>query len=177
MNIRELFEIIKNTAGTLDKKQLLKDNMSELLKIIFLDTYDTTKKYFVKKFNVTATGPLTIDENYPVFRETLTKLSKRIITGNDAIQEVEHVIGLFNKEDQEILINIINRNLKIGVSIDNFNDVCPVFTKFEVALAEPLHKVKNVNYLDGSYLASQKIDGCRCIGFINKMMDEDGDFI
>ena len=177
MNIRELFETIKNTAGTLDKKQLLKDNMSELLKIIFLDTYDTTKKYFVKKFNVTTTGSLTIDENYPVFRETLTKLSKRTITGNDAIQEVERVIGLFNKEDQEILINVINRNLKIGVSIDNFNDVCPVFTKFEVALAEPLHKVKNVNYLDGSYLASQKIDGCRCIGFINKMMDGGGDFV
>lgn len=68
MKIRELFEAIKNTAGTLDKKQLLKDNMSELLKSIFLDTYDTTKKYFVKKFNVTTTGPLTIDENYPVFR-------------------------------------------------------------------------------------------------------------
>lgn len=175
MKIKEIINKIKDTSGTLDKKSILNENMSTLLQEIFEDAYDTSKKYYIKKFNIVGAGPLTIDENYPVFKETLNKLSSRIITGNKAIQEVENVISLFEKEDQEILINIINRNLKIGVSLANFNDVNDSISKFEVALAENLEKAKNVNPIDGTYLASRKLDGVRCICFVNKTTDEDFD--
>ena len=38
MKITELFEAIKNESSTLGKKQLINDNLSEVLKQIFIDS-------------------------------------------------------------------------------------------------------------------------------------------
>ena len=169
MKITELFEVIKNESSTLGKKQLIKDNLSEVLKQIFIDTYDTSKKYYIKNIpNITTYGELTIDEKYDVFHSTLMKLHYRDVTGNDAIDFLVNELSKYTKEDQEILINIVQRNLKIGVSIDNFNSVCQVIKTFDVALAENLEKAKNVDPIDGTYFASQKLDGCRTVCFVNK---------
>ena len=43
MKIRELFELIKNTPGSNDKKNILDQNMSPIVKQIFEDTYGTQK--------------------------------------------------------------------------------------------------------------------------------------
>lgn len=48
MKITELFNSIKNESSTLGKKQLIKDNLSSVLKQIFIDTYDKNKKYYIK---------------------------------------------------------------------------------------------------------------------------------
>lgn len=167
MKIREVLEKIKDTAGTLAKKQILKDNMNDVIKNIFEDTY-SDRKYHVKKYNVREIGFLTIDEYYSEFRAVLDALSERKITGNEAKSLVESVIGSFVPEDQWILNGIMNKNLKIGISKDNFNDVCGnAIENFEVALAYNLEKVKGVDVLDGTYLASRKCDGARCITIID----------
>ena len=176
MKITELFEAIKNESSTLGKKQLIKDNLSEVLKQIFIDTYDTSKKYYIKNIPELAVhGELTIDEEYDTFHSTLMKLHYRDVTGNDAIEFLVKTLEHYTKEDQEVLINIVQRNLKIGVSIDNFNSVCQVIKTFDVALAENLEKAKNVDPIDGTYFASVKLDGCRCICFVTKTTDENGD--
>lgn len=176
MKIVELFEAIKNESSTLGKKQLINDNLSEVLKQIFIDTYDTQRKYYIKNIpELTKCGDLTIDDEYDTFHSTLMKLHYRDVTGNDAIKFLTKTLEHYTKEDQEILINIVQRNLKIGVSIDNFNSVCQVLKTFDVALAENLEKVKNVDPIDGTYLASQKLDGARCICFVNKNIDKNGD--
>ena len=176
MKIVELFESIKNESSTLGKKQLIKDNLSEVLKQIFIDTYDTNKKYYIKNLpTITTYGNQTIDEHYESFHFALNALAVRSITGNDAIEFLVNELSRYTKEDQEILINIVQRNLKVGVSIDNFNAVCQVLKTFNVALAENLEKVKNVDPIDGTYFASQKLDGARCICFVNKIVDKNGD--
>jgi DNA ligase-1 len=40
-----------------------------------------------------------------------------------------------------------------------------------VAKAENLNKVKNVNPIDGTYFVSRKLDGVRCICYVNKYID------
>lgn len=167
MRIREILETIKNTAGTLDKKQILKDNMNDVLQMIFEDTY-SDRKYHVKKYEVLkdVIGKLSIDTHYYVFHQMLDVLSNREVTGNKAIDLVERTISLFVPEDQWILNGIMEKNLKIGISKDNFNDAMGnVIENFEVALAYNLEKVKGVDVLDGTYLASRKCDGARCITF------------
>lgn len=165
MRIREILETIKNTAGTLDKKQILKDNMNDVLQMIFEDTY-SDRKYHVKKYNIWETGPLTIDEHYPVFRDMLNILSNREVTGKAAIELVERTIGMYVLDDQWVLNCVMEKNLKVGISKDNFNDAMGnVIENFEVALAYNLEKVKGVDVLDGTYLASRKCDGARCITF------------
>jgi DNA ligase-1 len=167
MKIREILETIKNTAGTLDKKQILKDNMNDVLQMIFEDTY-SDRKYHVKKYNVLYAGSYTLDEHYHVFRDMLDQLSERTVTGKAAIKLVEDTIGWYVPEDQWVLNGIIEKNLKVGISKDNFNDVTGnAIDKFEVALAYNLEKVKGVDVLDGTYLASRKCDGARCITIID----------
>ena len=179
MTIREVINAIKNEPSTTGKKSIVNANMSETLKTIWLDTYGK-QKYYVKKINPTGSlfsGELTIDDNYNVFHNALEMLSSRKVTGNDAVEYIEDTITSFVPEDHDILISIVERNLKVGFSIDNFNSVCKILTKFQVALAENLNKVTGVNPIDGTYLASRKCDGARCVTIINNYEDAAGNLI
>lgn len=166
MKINEIFNLIANTPGSNDKKELLKENLNETIQQIFIDTYDTSKNYYVKKFEVVKEGNLTIDNDYIIFHHLLELLSSREVTGNTAVLMIQNTIEDFVKEDQDILIKILKRNLKIGISSENFNSIIGVensIKKFSVALANKLKDVKNVNIFDGNWWVSRKLDGCRCI--------------
>lgn len=163
---------IQNTAGTNAKKEILRKNMSPIWRQIFEDTYGP-QKYYIKKFVPNGYyGHLFIDIDYDTFHNTLMKLANREVTGDAAERLLQDTVALFEYESQEILYKIIDRNLKIGVSLDNFLDVIgEKASKFEVALAENLNKVKGVNPIDGTYFISRKLDGVRCICYINKLPD------
>ena len=164
---------IQNTAGTNAKKEILRNNMTPVIRQIFEDTYGP-KKYYIKKFVPNGDyGHLFIDIDYDTFHNTLMKLANREVTGDAAERLLQNTVALFEYESQEILYKIIDRNLKIGVSLDNFLDVIgEKETKFEVALAENLSKVKGVDPIDGTYFVSRKLDGVRCICLVCK-----GDYI
>lgn len=174
MKIREILEQIRNTAGSNDKRAILEANKSELLEQIFTDTYDNSRNYYVKKYNKNwgenylYGNVLTIDENYDVFHDMLEVLNSRETTGNNAIALVEETIARFIEEDQPVLHSIMERNLKIGIAGESFNkSAANEINKFEVALAYNLDKVKNVNPIDGTYFASRKLDGVRCIAIVD----------
>lgn len=182
MKIREILEQIRNTAGSNDKRAILEANKSELLEQIFTDTYDNSRNYYVKKYNKDYSGSpdidllagfidtpkLTIDNDYNVFHDMLDTLNSRKITGNAAVNRVEDVISSFIDEDQPVLHAIMERNLKIGIAGESFNkSAANEINKFEVALAYNLDKVKNVNPIDGTYFASRKLDGVRCIAIVD----------
>lgn len=171
MKISELFETIRTTSGAADKSAVMQENLNDTVKQIFEDTY-SNRKYFVKKFDMpTAFGTKTIEKNYSEFHKMLDILASRTITGNDAIALVEGKISEFVEEDAEILARIMDRNLKIGLSKDSFNKILGEAApkKFEVTLAVNLDKAKGVNPLDGTYYASRKCDGTRCIGMCKKV--------
>ena len=180
MLIREILEQIRNTAGSNDKRAIFDANKSELLELIFTDTYDKSRNYYVKKYDKTYADPgnlfdgllvadaLTIDNDYHIFHELLNMLNERYFTGNEAITQVEDTIAMFIPEDRPVLHAIMDRNLKIGIAGDLFNkSTANEINKFEVALAYNLDKVKNVNPIDGTYFASRKLDGVRCIAIVD----------
>lgn len=174
MLIRDIIESIKNTAGSNAKREILEANKSELLDLIFADTYDKSRNYFIKKYdknwgeNYLYGNVLTIDEHYSVFHDMLEVLNSRETTGNNAIALVEETIARFIVEDRPILHAIMDRNLKIGVAGESFNKTTDdALNKFEVALAFNLDKVKNVNPIDGTFYASRKLDGVRCIAIVD----------
>lgn len=168
MTVHELFETIKSTAGSNSKKEVLKQNFTPVVKQIFLDTYDTTRKYYIKKIDYDfREGSFTIDNNYDTFHNMLDMLNNRDVTGNTALMIVKTTIDMFKKEDQDILIKILKRNLKIGISMDNFNstmsDTTDTIKKFQVALANKIQDAKNIDMYNGSWFVSRKLDGVRCI--------------
>ena len=180
MKIREIIKLVADTASSNKKKEILEANKSDLLDLIFADTYDKSRNYYVKKYNKDCGGEmclfdgfsdqsgLTIDSDYAIFHELLDMLHMREFTGNEAIAQVEDTIAMFCEEDRWVLHLIMERNLKIGIAMDSFNKVSDnEIEKFEVALAYNLDKVKNVNPIDGTYFASRKLDGVRCIAIVD----------
>ena len=170
--IYETLSAIAETSGTNDKKAILKDNMSYTLKLIFEDTYGP-QKYFIKKFVPNGDfGHLSLDNDYGTFHCTLVDLVSRVITGDTAYNKLQETVALFDSWSLSIQCMIIDRNLKVGISHDNFLDViCEKADKFEVALAMNLDKVKGINPIDGTYFISRKLDGCRCICYVSKYFD------
>lgn len=171
--IFQTFLRIQNTAGTNAKKEILEKNMSPIIRQIFEDTYGP-QKYYIKKFEPNGdVGHLSIDIDYGTFHCTLVDLVTRKVTGDAAYKLLQDTVALYDWESQDILCRIIDRNLKIGISLDNFLDVIgEKSSKFEVALAENLNKAKNVNPIDGTYFVSRKLDGVRCICYISKTFED-----
>lgn len=167
MKITELFKSIENEGSSIIKDQIIKEHINEFklsLNNIFEDCYGP-HKYFIKKSPIiNQYGTLTIDTNYDIFRLALKDLANREITGNDAIEYITKIIEQFTIDDQEWLIRILMKDLKIGYSKRSFEKL---FGKsngdYEVSLAQNLDKVKGVDVLDGTYFASRKLDGVRCV--------------
>lgn len=180
MNVVEILTLLKETPGTLDKKNIIKENNSDLLELIFKDTYDPSVKYNVKKYEIwdkvaysqTLFGPhlqyYHIDNNYMVFHGALEELASRRLTGNAACERIGEVIGYFDPAERWILDGVLQRNLKVGVSLDNYNDAVgkKSIDKYEVALADKFFDLKPEKQAEvvcsGKYLVSRKLDGVRC---------------
>lgn len=173
MTIYQTLFKIQNTPGTNDKKTTLKDNLNDVIKLIFEDTYGP-QKYYIKKFIPNGdVGHLFIDLDYGVFHYMLMDLASRRVTGDAAYKKLQETVALYESYSQEILCRIIDRNLKIGISWDNYLSVIgQKESKFEVALAMNLDKVKGINPIDGTYYISRKLDGCRCICYVNKVFSD-----
>lgn len=173
MTIYQTLFKIQNTPGTNDKKTTLKDNLNDVIKLIFEDTYGP-QKYYIKKFEPNGdVGHLFIDLDYGVFHYMLMDLASRRVTGDAAYKKLQETVALYESYSQEILCRIIDRNLKIGISWDNYLSVIgQKESKFEVALAMNLDKVKGINPIDGSYYISRKLDGCRCICYVSKVFSD-----
>ena len=180
MKVIDILNTLRETPGTLDKKNIIKENNSNLLELIFRDTYDESVKYNVKKYEVYDKvkdswglfGPdlkyYHIDVNYMVFHGVLEELASRRLTGNAAAERVGEVIGYFDPAERWVLDGVLQRNLKVGVSLDNYNDAVGKMSiqKYEVALADKFFDLKpekqNEVVCSGKYLISRKLDGVRC---------------
>ena len=169
MRITELLKMIAETAGSTAKKDILAEQNTELLTEIFDYTYGG-RKYFVKKYSVSNEGSLTLDEPtaWESVKEMLNKLASKIVSGNEALALIDKVVSRFTVEDQEVIQHIIEGNLKCGVTLKTFEAATGTISEatsnaLPVALAINLDKVKGVNPIDGTFYASRKLDGSRCI--------------
>ena len=174
MKIHEIFEKIEHTAGTSGKTTIMQQSMNDTIKQIYLDCYDPRVKYGVHKFEVKHAGIKTIDSDYSDFHSLLQELANRNLTGNAAVDAVVSCIESFVKEDQNILMSILNKNLTIGLSFTSFKKLTGLTSSkpFEVTLACHLEGVKGVNPVDGTWFASRKMDGIRTIAKITKKRDD-----
>ena len=182
MKIFEIFEAVKNTAGSNDKKKILEKYLADpmlqaTIKMIFQDTYGSQKYHLTKKSLMEYIDGRSGDkhvEDYYYFHGLLTALTRGTISGNEAKKKAADLISQYSPGDIKLLLSIIDKNLKIGVSMDNFNSITGnSIEKFVVSLAKNLDKVNNVDPIDGTFLASRKLDGVRCIAKVHNYMDGD----
>ena len=172
--IYDFVEQSNATNSNTDKLDVLKTyTQYDSVKKALVYTYDTYKQYGVTSKNCKKHSDLMGHPNtYGDLFLLLDDLNDRICTGHAAIANVNRFVQE-NKNYEDLIWNIIDRNLKTRSTTSMINKVVPgLIPTFDVALANAYNDktAKKVDWNDGWYV-SRKLDGVRCLTVI----DENGD--
>lgn len=162
--LQNLVDELNKTNSNLDKKSVLKKypQCKELLSCV----YSPFKQFNVTSKNLKKRKDLIEDTDIDIIA-LLNKLSDREVTGHAALSLVN---GFINKNQQyeELIYNIIDKNLKTRTDTKTINAVFPeTVAEFNVQLADSFDKnQKRVDFND-SWYASRKLDGVRCLAIVD----------
>lgn len=155
-----------------DKLNVLRDYTTDQEVLAALRyTYDPFKQYHVTSKNLKKRSDLVspIGNQYGSILTLLDTLNDRVITGHDAIAAVNRFI-LENRQYEELIYNIIDRNLKTRSTASMINKVVPgLIPGFDVALAATYDEKtkKKVDLDTDDWYLSRKLDGVRCLAFFD----------
>ena len=167
---KKFIEESNSTNSNSDKLAVIEKykNQPDLLKVLQY-TYDTFKQYGVTSANCKKRSDLCMPFTpYSNIFELLDALASRELTGHDAIETVNGFVEE-NKLYEDVIWNIIDRNLKTRSTVSMINKVIPgLIPTFDVALAKAYDEKtqKKVNWKDG-WFVSRKLDGVRCLTVID----------
>jgi len=165
--LQDFVDQMKATSSLNEKKVIIgtiKNDkfITEALKY----AYDPFKKYYVTPGNCKKNSELLGHPNtYGNIFSLLDDLDNRICTGHNAIANVNRFV-YENKQFEDLIFSIIDRNLELRASASVINKVIPgLIPTFDVALANKFDP-KRADWND-VWLASRKLDGVRCITIVD----------
>lgn len=119
----EILNELKNTTSTKEKFNILSKNKeNESLKRILKYAYDSVSYTYGVTYNHILSFESKDFSQKNMF-ELLEMLSKRELTGHNALRECKNLINTLNEIDKMIFKGIIDRDFKIGVSTKTINKV------------------------------------------------------
>jgi DNA ligase-1 len=165
--LQDFVDQMKATSSLNEKKVIIgtiKNN--EFVKRALKYAYDPYKKYYITSANCKKNSELLGHSNtYGDIFFLLDDLDNRICTGHNAIANVNRFI-VENKQFEDLIFSIIDRNLELRASASVINKVIPgLIPTFDVALANKFDP-KRADWND-VWLASRKLDGVRCITIVD----------
>ncbi len=168
--IHDFIEESNSTNSNTDKLNVLKKyGQYEVVAKALHYTYNTFKQFGVTSANCKKNSDLLGHPNtYGDFFLLLDDLNDRVMTGHTAIANINRYV-LEHKEFEDIIFNIIDRNLKTRSTTSTINKAIPnLIPTFDVALAKAYDEKtqKKVKWSDG-WFVSRKLDGCRCVCIID----------
>lgn len=157
-----VLENLKNISSTKQKTEFVKEvlNREKLFDKVFRYAYDTINyKFFITPKVLTKPKEFKNTLSLSDCLDKLEPLQEREITGNKAIEYLNNLSSNLNELDYEVLIRVLNRDLKIGFNITSFNKLVdnkiPVMPYMRCSLTD---KLKNISYpavlqkkMDGTY--------------------------
>ena len=170
---QEFVTKLKSTNSTNDKIDIIKEyNDDYIIKQVLKYTYSPFKQFHLTSATVKKNKKLEPREGYNDLFYLLDALTKRTITGHEAIQSVKGYIQHMEEWQQDLVFCILDKNLKTRTGADLINKAIPgCVPTFKVALANSYDKQKGkVNFDTQKWFASHKLDGVRCLA----MIDENG---
>jgi DNA ligase-1 len=158
------------TNSNSDKLQVIKDfsNDAEVMRALHY-TYTPYKQYYVTSANCRKRSDL-VKYGYKDLFTLLDDLNDRYLTGHEAISYVNGFVDA-NRKYEELIFNVIDRNLKTRSTTSMINKIVPgLIPTFDVALADTYKDStkKKVNFKEDSWYVSRKLDGVRCIAYIDE---------
>ena len=149
-----------------EKEWIKKYPTNNTLETLFHYVYDYDKQYYVTSANIlkkdlTEKG-LFAGKKYDNLWSLLDDLSNRVITGHQAIMAVQQFLkGLYNEKWEQLVLDIIDKDLKCGLSEVTINKVCgDIIKTYSVALADKFNPKKHT--LTSDWVIERKLDGVRC---------------
>lgn len=164
-SLKLLQSLVNSTSSSIEKQKILKKHSTEQHKKLYELIYNPNTNFHITSKNV---NKKTMTEGEKIFKDLFDLLYALIneISGNNAIYAVQEYIKLNNEYEEQIL-NIIDKDLKMGMNVKQINKVFPnLITTFSVSLGENFNSDKHK--LDENWYISRKLDGVRCICKINK---------
>ena len=160
----QILDKIENESGKNQKQLILESQLGNVRFAQLLQYgYSFYKKFNIKKFNM----PPAINSNSDLhsnFIQLLDALNNRSITGNLALQTVETFFGQCNELQQKWYQRILQKDFRMGVSVNTANKVGFNIPKFDCMLATDSNKCKKLDsIINKGVLVSPKLDGYRCI--------------
>lgn len=163
-SLEQLQEKLNTTSGNLEKQKILKKYSTEKIKQLFKLIFDSHINFNLTSLMIKKI-PFQPFKQYNLF-DLLDALSNRIITGHNAVYAVQNFIKQYQEHEKQIL-NIIDKDLKIGMNIKQINKVFPdLIPTFSVALAENFDDKTKEKIKIAKWFISRKLDGVRCICII-----------
>ena len=166
-------ELKQSNSGNYKKDVLSKwlsgkDFIAETLVLLFHYVYDYDKQYYVSSSNIKKHLNDEVDfsqykEENPFYTlwNLLDDLSSRKYTGNEAIYKCIAFMNMHEEQYKDLILDVIDKDLKIGVSETTINKIKPNLIKvYNVALANKYDSKKHK--LDNDWVIERKCDGCRC---------------
>jgi DNA ligase-1 len=164
--ISEILQEINKENGTNYKIDILKKHKdNELFKRVLKMTYDkvaytygATSRNILKRVSILETEKYTLDEALDFLE---VNICTRKITGHYALDACLLVYESLNKEDADVFMKIIDRDLKINVGKKTINKIFkdlitkPVYMRCDVYSTKTS---KNISFVDGAYI-QLKADG------------------
>ena len=173
--INSLIEKLKNTNSSNDKKEILSQFDTPIIRKILNYTYNPFLKYWVtsdnlKKFEKTKFNKSDLNDVYETnLFNVLDTLEKREKTWYDAILAVLKIVYEY-PEYKDLILMILDKDLKVWISEKIINTVYEwLIPEFNVSLATELSKVNKFK-IDSSnkYFCSRKMDWVRVICLIDE---------
>ncbi len=173
--LEELRVRLAATSATTEKQKILAEFPD--LKEILLWIYDPYRKFYVtleavKNYIDNGSGiPMLTTAQAANPEKTvvdlLRELSTRKISGHSALGRVAATLLCFSRYFETITC-IIDKDLGVGVSGTIINKVWPdLIPEFRVALGEAYENPGDIDW-NSKYLISRKLDGCRCLAFVDE---------
>ena len=126
MNSTQLYDLIELIAATpkkTEKERLLKEADCPELRRVLVACYNPRINYYVKK--VPSSGVHQNENFSDLTWLMLDSLSKRDVTGNEALDQLEATLDFLNTKSKELLARIIKRDLRAGFSVSTINKCFP----------------------------------------------------
>jgi DNA ligase-1 len=169
--IQDFVGRLKSTNSTNDKINIIKEYDDEyMIKQVLKYTYSPFKQFHLTSATVKKNKKLEPREGYNDLFYLLDALTKRTITGHDAIQYVKGYVQYMDEWQQDLVFCILDKNLKTRTGADLINKAIPgCVPTFKVALANSYDKQKSkVDFNEQTWFASQKLDGVRCLAIVDE---------
>ena len=158
------FEDLAKDNSRVYKLMILKRHSgNEVFKRLLELAYNPFKMYYIKKIPTIDLAYISIypqspEINFRRFLDLLDALSKRVITGNEALQGVQETFGAMTDQEIKWYTLVLQKDLSVGIQAKTINKAIPgLVPTFGVILANPFR-----SYPD-RFILQPKFDGMRLL--------------